>query len=233
MQKKYIKKRLRKVKLVKLDNIDFKTNLELDNIMKIVDIYISRQKEEYEVNKETILYDPEFHITNEPVWYVDIISLETKERFPDAYTTLIISDKEKRLIYIMNDYGIKNVQIPDSCKPGNIKAKDIKKRLKDIEKVKLIKLDKVDFKTNLKLDDIMKITDMYISRQEEKYEINKETILYNPQFDTTNGPVWYVDIIELKTKERFPDAYITLIISDKEKRLIYVMNDHGVLVETF
>lgn len=111
--------------------------------------------------------------------------------------------------------------------------KRCKKSLEEIRKVKLIKLDKVDFETNLKLDGIMKITDMYISRQEEEYEVNKKTILYNSKFYTNNEAVWYVDIISLQTKERFPDAYITLIISDKEKRLIYVMNDHGILIETY
>lgn len=74
---------------------------------------------------------------------------------------------------------------------------------------------------------------MFIRGKEERYEVNKKSILYDPESYVTNEPVWYVDIISLKIKERWPDAYISLSISDKEKRVVYVANDHGVVIKKF
>ena len=36
-----------------------------------------------------------------------------------------------------------------------------------------------------------------------------------------------------KIKEKWPDAYISLAISDRERRLVYIQNDHGVVIEKF
>ena len=98
---------------------------------------------------------------------------------------------------------------------------------------KMIRLSEVNFETNLKIDDILKIVDMYIKEKGEPYEID-ETIIYDPEETRiTNGPVWYVDVILPETKKRFPDAYDTLAISDRDGRLAFVMNDHGRIVETY
>ena len=68
---------------------------------------------------------------------------------------------------------------------------------------KIIRLSEVNFETNLKIDDILKIVDMYIKEKGEPYEI-KQNILYDTEeTDITNGPVWYVDVILPETKKYF------------------------------
>lgn len=93
--------------LIRLDEIDFETNMQIEDIMERVYLYIKERGngETYYVNEKSILYDPESHITHEPVWYVDVIDEGTKEKWPDAYTTLAISDRERRLVYVCNDHG--------------------------------------------------------------------------------------------------------------------------------
>ena len=66
---------------------------------------------------------------------------------------------------------------------------------------KMIRLSEVNFEINLKIDDILKIADMYIKEKGETYEID-ETIIYDPEeTSVTNGPVWYVDVISEETKK--------------------------------
>lgn len=55
---------------------------------------------------ENILLDKKSHVTGEVVWYVAVITLHVKEKWPDAEDTLAISDKEGRVIYVMNDHGV-------------------------------------------------------------------------------------------------------------------------------
>lgn len=97
----------------------------------------------------------------------------------------------------------------------------------------VLKLNEINFKTNLKIDDIIKIVEIYINGKGEPYEINRKNILYDPKSYVTNEPVWYVNVISKKIKERWPDAYDSLAISDREGRLVYVQNDHGVVIEKF
>lgn len=93
-------------KLLKLNEVDFETHLKEDNIWQIVEEYIKEKGEKYEINKKSVLYDFESHVTHEPVWYVDVIPLKVKKNWPDAYDSLAISDREGRLIYVSNDHGI-------------------------------------------------------------------------------------------------------------------------------
>ncbi|MCM1056091.1 MAG: hypothetical protein NC517_00565 [Firmicutes bacterium] len=87
------------------DKVNFKTNLKKEDILKIVESFIHKKGKPYEINEETITYDKESLLTKEPVWHVEVISVETKKRFPDAYETLAISDREKRVVYLQNDHG--------------------------------------------------------------------------------------------------------------------------------
>lgn len=98
---------------------------------------------------------------------------------------------------------------------------------------KILKLEEVNFETHLKINDVIEIAEMYVKEKDEPYEINKKNILYDFESYVTNEPVWYVDVISLKVKEIWPDAYDSLAISDREKRLVYVQNDHGVVVQKF
>ncbi len=98
---------------------------------------------------------------------------------------------------------------------------------------KMLKPNEIDFRTYLSEEEIWKIVDMYIREKNEKYEVDKESLLYDPESYVTNEPVWYVDVISKKIKERWPDAYNSLAISDREGRLVYVQNDHGVVIEKF
>lgn len=102
-----------------------------------------------------------------------------------------------------------------------------------MQEMKILKLNEIDFPTNLKCNDIIKIAEQYIKEQEEPYEIDTKSILYDTNSYVINEPVWYVDIISEKIKERWPDAYISLAISDRERRLVYVQNDHGIVIKMF
>lgn len=104
-------------------------------------------------------------------------------------------------------------------------------RVKMMERI--LKISDVNFKTNLHYNQIIKIAEMYIQKQNEPYEIDKEHILFDTKSHVTNEEVWYVNVISLKVKQKWPDAYETLAISEKKGSLSYVMNDHGVVVEKF
>lgn len=93
-------------KMLKINEINFKTNLNVDDIIKIVNEYVKEKGEPYEIDKKNILYDHKSYVTNEPVWYVDVISIEVKEIWPEAYDSLAISDREGRIVYVQNDHGV-------------------------------------------------------------------------------------------------------------------------------
>ena len=104
---------------------------------------------------------------------------------------------------------------------------------KIINMPELIRLDEIDFETNMQIEDIMERVYLYIKEKGETYYVNEKNIVYDPESDVTHEPVWYVDVIPEVTKKMFPDAYETLAISDREKRLVYVFNHHGRVVERF
>lgn len=98
---------------------------------------------------------------------------------------------------------------------------------------KILRLNEVNFETNLKIEDIIRIAEIYVKDQEEPYEIDKKNILYDTNSHVINEAVWYVYIIAERDKERWSDGYISLAISDREGRLVYVRNDHGVVIEMY
>lgn len=98
---------------------------------------------------------------------------------------------------------------------------------------KLLKLDEVNFTTNLKKSDIIRIAENYVKGKIEEYEINKTNIIYDTNSYVVNEPVWYIEIISLKTKKLWSEAYDCLAISDKYGKVVYVMNDHGIVVEKY
>ena len=99
----------------------------------------------------------------------------------------------------------------------------------------ILKLNEIDFETKLKCEDIIAIAELYIKSKEEAYEIDTKNILYDTNSYVINEPVWYVDVISEREKEKwlYADAYISLAISDREGRLVYVQNNHGVVIEKF
>ena len=72
-----------------------------------------------------------------------------------------------------------------------------------------------------------------IKKKIEKYEIDKTNILFDTDSYVIHEPVWVVFIISEKIKRRWPDAYISVEISDKEGRVVCVQNDHGVVIEKY
>ena len=97
----------------------------------------------------------------------------------------------------------------------------------------LYRADEINFETNLKVDDVIKITKKYVENKNKPYEIAEEWVLYDTWSEVTNEPVWYIEIIPLEVKEFWPDAYFTLAISDKSGKPVYIMNDHGVVFEKY
>ncbi|MCM1254089.1 MAG: hypothetical protein NC321_14820 [Clostridium sp.] len=96
-----------------------------------------------------------------------------------------------------------------------------------------IKLNEINFATKLKYEEIIAIAELYIKSQKEPYEMDTKNILYDTNSYVINEPVWYVNVIPKKVKETWPDAYECLAISDREGRVAYVHNDHGVVVKMF
>lgn len=96
-----------------------------------------------------------------------------------------------------------------------------------------MRLEEVDFVTNLCYDELIKIAEAYTEKKNEPYEIDRKNILYDSNSYVTKEPVWRVYVISKSVKERWPDAYESLLISDRKGRLVYVQNDHGVIVEKF
>lgn len=92
--------------LLKIDEVNFTTNLNKNEIIRIAEKFVSDKIEEYEINKTNIIYDINSYVVNEPVWYIEIISLKTKKLWPEAYDCLAISDKYGKVVYVMNDHGI-------------------------------------------------------------------------------------------------------------------------------
>ena len=97
----------------------------------------------------------------------------------------------------------------------------------------ILRLDEINFATKLKCEDIIAIAELYIKSQGEPYEIDEKNILYDTNSYVINEPVWNVNVISKRAKEKWPDAYISLAISDREARLVYIQNDHGVVIEKF
>ena len=89
----------------KPNEVEGKTRLKLEQVINIAKVLIPQMSEKYELIPERILYTTTFHITNEPVWYVDMITTLNKQLWPDAYESLVISDFNGRAICIINDHG--------------------------------------------------------------------------------------------------------------------------------
>ncbi|MDE7424418.1 MAG: hypothetical protein K2N51_12155 [Lachnospiraceae bacterium] len=98
---------------------------------------------------------------------------------------------------------------------------------------KILKPQEINFETHLKKEDIINITKLFLGKEIENHEINEESVLYYTFSDTAQEAVWCIDVITISTKIRFPDAYDTLVISDKETQVLYRRNDHGVLYEKY
>lgn len=93
-------------KIFKLQEIQDKTQMSLQEIQEVVQRYVIKQQDVYEVDYEHILYDTESHVIKQPVWYVDVIPVSRKKMWSESYDTLAISDIEKDIKYVMNDHGI-------------------------------------------------------------------------------------------------------------------------------
>ena len=99
----------------------------------------------------------------------------------------------------------------------------------------ILRLDEIDFDTTLKYSDIIEIAEKYINSLDDSYEIDTQNIKYDLNTDhyVTDEPVWIVIFIAEKYKKRFLDAYFILAISDSKKKVVYVQNDHGRVIERF
>jgi hypothetical protein len=92
--------------MFKPSEVEGKTRFKLEGIIEISKEVIESLGGDYELETKTVLYDKSFYITKEPVWYVDIIAILHKKRFPDAYETLVISDVTGKAIYKLNNHGV-------------------------------------------------------------------------------------------------------------------------------
>ena len=92
-------------KVYRFDQIDFQTNLTVDEVIRIVKEYLRMQNEPHEIDRR-IIYDTKSLLSDEPVWYVDVIPLSMKEKgFLDAYDSIAVSDRRACPVYITNQAG--------------------------------------------------------------------------------------------------------------------------------
>jgi hypothetical protein len=92
--------------IFKPSEVQGKTRFKLDEVIDIAKKSVINMDVQYELITEKVLYDTESHVTNEPVWYIKIIAILNKERWPDAFETLVISDVTGKAIYILNNHGV-------------------------------------------------------------------------------------------------------------------------------
>ncbi|WBW96136.1 hypothetical protein [Oceanirhabdus sp. W0125-5] len=97
-----------------------------------------------------------------------------------------------------------------------------------MEERTIFKPSEVEGKTKFKLNEVIDIAKKSIINMDVKYELITEKVLYDTVSDIANEPVWYVKIIAIIHKERWPDAFETLVISDITGKAMYILNDHGV-----
>ena len=96
-------------------------------------------------------------------------------------------------------------------------------------------IEEIDFETNLKYDDIIRITKKFMETKSTPYEFYPANILYETNPLMTDEPVWVVSIIPSQ-RRRIPawkDNCDDLIISDKKARPICLLNDHGMIAEVY
>ena len=95
----------------------------------------------------------------------------------------------------------------------------------------IYRMEEIDFETTLNPEDVMYLTNLYIEKQKEEYEIEGH-ILYDTEADVENEVktrAWSISIVDLKVRQRFPDYHIILIIPDTNDGIIYLRNWHGVI----
>ena len=94
-------------------------------------------------------------------------------------------------------------------------------------------IEEIDFETNLKYDDIIRITKKFMETKSTPYEFYPANILYETNSLMTDEPIWSVPIIPTDIDPVWKDDYSWLIISDKKARPICLLNDHGMLAEVY
>ena len=94
-------------------------------------------------------------------------------------------------------------------------------------------IEEIDFETNLKYDDIIRITKKFMETKSTPYEFYPANILYETNSLMTDEPIWSVPIIPTDIDPDWKDDYSWLIISDKKARPICLLNDHGMIAEVY
>ena len=94
-------------------------------------------------------------------------------------------------------------------------------------------IEEIDFETNLKYDDIIRITKKFMETKSTPYEFYPANILYETNSLMTDEPIWSVPIIPTDIDPVWKDDYSWLIISDKKARPICLLNDHEMIAEVY
>ena len=76
------------------EEIDFETNLGVNDVIKIAKDYINKNKDEgpYEIDEKSIIYDKEAYWIHKPAWEIALIRSDWKD-FDDNAIYLVISDR--------------------------------------------------------------------------------------------------------------------------------------------
>ena len=88
------------------EEIDFETNLGVNDVIKIAKDYINKNKDEgpYEIDEKSIIYDKEAYWLHEPAWKIELIFSDWKD-FDDNAIFLVISDKKGELACVLDNFG--------------------------------------------------------------------------------------------------------------------------------
>ena len=93
-------------KVYRHDQIDFETNLAADEVIRIVEKFLETRDVAYEIDRQIVMYDTKSHITNEPVWYVDVIQVHLKKAgLLDCHDSIAVFDRLAHPVYMTNQVG--------------------------------------------------------------------------------------------------------------------------------
>lgn len=98
---------------------------------------------------------------------------------------------------------------------------------------KMYRKEEIPGKTNLSIEQVIDIAQNYVKSQDIPYEMDTKRIIFDDSFYLDEEPVWYVEINDIRNIGHFLDAEDTLVISDNQKCIKYLINCHGRIVKTF
>ena len=243
-------------KKYKIEEINFETNLKYDDILRITEKFFREKQGYYKLYSEAfILYEMGTLFTDERIWSVPIVPVDSSIGLEDIFLDLIISDERKKPICLLGNLGMLSevYEKLSSKKMEVIPKKGRRMTSKDFVIIwhesdgmngkfpskeivrEIYSIKEINFDTNLKYNDIMRIAKKFIEERNVPYEFYPADILYEVKPLMTYEPIWSVSVIPSKRRRNpaWKDNYEDLVISDKTGRPICLLDAQEVICEIY